>query len=80
MNSNIYLIGMMGAGKSTIGRLLSKKLKKKFIDTDDKIEKFTQLTISEIFEEFGENRFRKMEESYFVEKSQNFIERPFRNT
>lgn len=70
LNSNIYLIGMMGSGKSTIGRMLADKLNKKFIDTDDKIEEFTGLKITEIFEAFGEKRFREMEESYFIEKSQ----------
>ena len=70
LNSNIYLIGMMGSGKSTIGRMLAEKLNKNFIDTDDKIEEFTGLKIPEIFEAFGEKRFREMEESYFIEKSQ----------
>ena len=69
-NANIYLIGMMGSGKSTVGRLLSDKLNREFIDTDNKIEGFMDYTISEIFESMGEQRFREMEESYFLEKSQ----------
>ena len=63
---------MMGSGKSTVGRLLSEKLNKEFIDTDNKIEEFMDYTISEIFESMGEQRFRKMEESYFLQKSQQF--------
>ncbi|MAJ45262.1 MAG: shikimate kinase I [Candidatus Marinimicrobia bacterium] len=70
MNSNIYLIGMMASGKSTIGKMLADLLKLEFIDTDKKIENFMRLPISKIFEEFGEDRFRAMEESYFTEKSQ----------
>ena len=70
MHSNIYLIGMMGSGKSTIGKMLSEVLKIDFIDTDKKIENFMGLSITQIFEEFGEERFREMEESYFIEKSQ----------
>ena len=67
---NIFLIGMMGSGKSTIGKLLAQKLNRTFIDTDDKIEEFMGYTIKEIFESMGEFRFREMEESYFIEKSQ----------
>ena len=70
MHSNIYLIGMMGSGKSTIGKMLSEVLKIDYIDTDEKIETFMGLSITQIFEEFGEDRFREMEESYFIEKSQ----------
>ena len=70
-HENIYLIGMMGSGKSTIGRLLCKELNRTFIDTDDKIEEFMGYTIKEIFASMGESRFREMEESYFIEKSQH---------
>ena len=68
-NINIYLIGMMGSGKTTIGKILSKKLQMNFIDTDDKIEKIISMKIVNFFDEFGEERFRKMESSYFLEKS-----------
>ena len=68
-NINIYLIGMMGSGKTTIGEKLSKKLNMNFIDTDDKIEKIMSMNIKQIFDEFGEKRYREMETSYFVEKS-----------
>ena len=61
-NKNIVLIGMMGSGKSSIGKILSKKLKLTFIDIDKKIEEFEDLKISEIFNQHGEYYFRKIEE------------------
>jgi shikimate kinase len=54
----VVLIGMMGVGKSTVGRLLAAQLGVKFIDTDEEIEKAADLKISEIFERFGEDYFR----------------------
>jgi len=53
---------MMGSGKSSIGKILSKKLKLTFIDIDKKIEEFEDLKISEIFNQHGEYYFRKIEE------------------
>ena len=53
---------MMGSGKTTIGENLSYRLKMKFADTDDNIEKKLSLTISEIFEKKGEKFFREIEE------------------
>ena len=58
---NIVLIGMPGAGKSTVGAILSEKLGREFIDTDKKIEEATEMTIPEIFSRFGEEEFRKKE-------------------
>ena len=58
---NIYLIGMMGSGKSTVGKTLSEKMHKPFIDLDSEIEKGTGKNISEIFDIDGEEQFRKME-------------------
>ena len=69
INYNIFLIGMMGSGKTTVGKKLSKKLKMNFVDTDYQIESIMSMSISQIFNEFGENRFRAMESSYFIEKS-----------
>lgn len=66
---NIFLIGMMGSWKSTIGKLLAIKLKMKLIDTDHAIEEMTEMKISEIFSELGEERFREMESAFFIEKS-----------
>jgi len=55
---SIILIGMMGAGKSSIGRRLAKKLDLPFIDADTEIELAAGMTISEIFEQHGEPYFR----------------------
>lgn len=59
--SNIYLIGMMGSGKTTVGKLLAEKLDYCFFDTDDCVEKLAQKTISEIFATEGEAKFRQLE-------------------
>jgi len=61
-NKNLVLIGMMGSGKSTIGRLLSKELNLEFCDVDKNVEIETGLKISEIFEKKGEFFFRNIEE------------------
>ena len=61
-NKNIVLIGMMGSGKSSIGKILSKQLKLSFVDIDQKIEEFEGLKVSEIFKKNGEKYFRKIEE------------------
>ncbi len=58
---NIIFTGFMGTGKTTIGKLLAKKLGREFIDTDDLIEERQGLTIPEIFEQLGEPAFRTME-------------------
>jgi len=54
----IVLVGLMGVGKSTVGRRLAAILKRDFIDADDAIEEAAQRSIAEIFEEFGEAYFR----------------------
>lgn len=54
----LVLVGMMGVGKSTIGRKLAQLLDLSFRDADDEIEKAAQLNIAEIFERFGEPHFR----------------------
>ena len=59
---NLVLIGMMSSGKSTIGRLLAKKLNFKFFDIDKIIENETKMKITEIFKIKGENFFRNLEE------------------
>ena len=69
INQNIYLIGMMGSGKTTIGEKISKKMNMNFIDIDQKIEEIMSMSISEIFDVFGEKRFRDMEASFLIEKS-----------
>ncbi len=61
MTSNIFLVGPMGAGKSTVGRQLAKTLGRKFYDSDKEIEKRTGVSISWIFEMEGEEGFRQRE-------------------
>ena len=64
MNSfpeNIFLVGVMGAGKTTVGRLLAKKLGKRFVDSDHEIEARCGVRIPTIFEMEGEEGFRKRE-------------------
>jgi shikimate kinase len=61
MPSNIFLVGLMGAGKTTIGRALAKKLNKRFIDSDHEIEARTGASIPLIFEIEGEASFRQRE-------------------
>ena len=57
----IILLGMMGSGKSSIGKVIAKNLNKKFFDLDKEIEKNLSLTVKEIFKNFGEEYFRKKE-------------------
>ncbi len=60
-NRTIILTGMMGAGKSTVGSILSRKLKLGFVDLDTLIEKNRKMSIPEIFKTYGEESFRQME-------------------
>ncbi len=62
LNKSLVLTGMMGVGKSTIGRLIAKRLKLKFIDVDKIIEKNEKKSIKRIFDDNGESYFRKLEE------------------
>ena len=68
-NTNLYLIGMMGSWKSTVGRKLAAVLDLEFIDMDDAIEEVTEMKVDDIFQEFGEQKFREMETAFFVEKA-----------
>ncbi|MEO1489758.1 MAG: shikimate kinase [Pseudomonadota bacterium] len=54
----VVLVGLMGAGKSTVGKRLAGLLERSFVDADDAIEEAAQRSIPEIFEEFGEEYFR----------------------
>ena len=62
MKKNLTLTGMMGVGKSTIGRAASKLLSMQFVDIDTIIEKKLKLSVEKIFERKGELFFRKVEE------------------
>ena len=70
MRNNIILVGLMGAGKSTIGRNLAKKLKKEFYDSDRVIEERTGVDIATIFEIEGESGFRAREAQVIEELCQ----------
>nr|WP_323745002.1 shikimate kinase AroK [Noviherbaspirillum malthae] len=61
MSGNIFLIGLMGAGKTTVGRALARRLNKRFIDSDHEIEARTGASIPLIFEIEGEASFRHRE-------------------
>jgi shikimate kinase len=64
---NIYLIGLMGAGKSTAGRLLAQTMGREFYDSDDEIVKRTGASIPTIFEIEGEAGFREREQRMIAE-------------
>jgi len=67
---NIFLIGLMGTGKTTVGRQLSRKLKMEFYDSDRVIEERTGADIPLIFEKEGEDGFRKREVAIIDELTQ----------
>jgi shikimate kinase len=54
----LVLVGMMGAGKTTVGRRLANRLNRHFLDSDEEIEKAAQMSVPEIFEQRGEPEFR----------------------
>lgn len=58
---NIVFVGLMGAGKSAIGRMVAQQLKVSFIDTDVEIERVSRMTIAELFATYGEEEFRALE-------------------
>ena len=65
---NLVFLGMMGSGKSSIGLLVAKRLRLNFIDIDNEIEKELGKKITTIFEENGEDFFRKIEEKITLKK------------
>src|SRR5437660_384427 len=60
----IFLMGYMGSGKSAVGKCLAKKLNFYFIDFDDYVEKEAGKSVSEIFSNGGEKKFRELENKY----------------
>ena len=60
-NRNLIFVGLMGAGKSVIGRLVAQTLGIPFIDTDAEIESVSRMTIAELFSQYGETEFRALE-------------------
>ena len=75
LKGNVVFLGMMGSGKTSIGKLFSKKLKLQFYDTDDHIEKKLQMKISKIFADKGEEFFRNYEEKMTLKilKKKNIV-------
>jgi len=66
---NVYLTGFMGTGKTTVGRILAKKLNREFIETDEVIELREGSKIVDIFAKKGEGHFRELEKSLLGELS-----------
>lgn len=66
---NIYLIGMMGAGKTTVGQLLAQQLQYRFFDTDVLLSQVAGQSVSEIFASSGEDTFRELESKVLSELS-----------
>ena len=67
---NIFLIGMIGVGKSTVGKILAKKLEWGFIDMDETVEAIYDQSIEEIYNIYGESAFHDMEVKILQEISQ----------
>lgn len=74
-HNKIALIGMMGSGKSTIGKILSQNLNLTFIDSDNIFEKENNIKIVDFFAQYGENKFRDKEYKILnkISKKTNFI-------
>jgi len=69
-SGNIILIGMMGSGKTTVGRLLAKQMGKTFVDSDEEIQRRTGVTIPHIFDVEGEEGFRQRESAVLEDLSE----------
>lgn len=67
MDSRIFLIGFMGSGKSTHGKILARKIGYHYVDMDQLIEETAEMTIPGIFKEHGEEVFRKWEHDILLE-------------
>lgn len=71
MKKQIFLIGYRATGKSTVGKILAHLLSWKFFDTDEEIEKYTSKSIKQIFETYGEEKFREIESEVLEKISRN---------
>src|SRR5689334_15461076 len=67
---NIFLVGMMGAGKTTLGKALARRLHREFIDTDKVLVERTGVSVTTIFEIEGEEGFRRRESAVLAELAQ----------
>ena len=63
----LFLIGYMGSGKSTLGKALADQLSYEFLDMDAYIEEEQEMSINQIFEKYGENEFRVLEQNALTE-------------
>ena len=78
-NKNIIIVGMTGAGKTTIGKILSKEISRNFFDIDQEVEKVTNLKIRDFFKIYGEPEFRRLERSILIKlinKKNKFVISP----
>ena len=66
MDTNLYLVGFMGTGKSTVGRLVARQIGFEFVDSDHEIERLQGKPVSQIFAEQGETAFRAMEREFIA--------------
>jgi len=64
----VYLVGFMGAGKTSVGRALARRLDWRFVDIDEQIEAREHLTVSDIFQRHGEPHFRDVERAVLAEQ------------
>lgn len=71
MTGQIYLVGYMGSGKSTVGRILADELGWELVDTDDTISRFVSWPIPRIFRRLGEDSFRQLETRILVSTIQS---------
>ena len=62
LKKTVVLVGIMGAGKTTVGKILADTIGMQFIDADQEIERAAGCTITDIFERYGEEEFRRGEE------------------
>lgn len=68
---NVVLIGFMGAGKTTVGKILADRLSREFIDVDELIASERGMPVTEIFKTLGEAAFRRMEKAYIKDLCSN---------
>jgi shikimate kinase len=68
---NIVLIGFMGTGKTSTGKLLASRLSRTFVDTDKAVEVENKLTIAEMFQQYGETHFRQKEKEIIAKVAQH---------
>lgn len=66
-SGNLVLVGMMGSGKTTVGRVLARQLGKQFVDSDEEIQRRTGVTIPHIFDVEGEAGFRQRESAVIAD-------------